>query len=161
MINFDPIDKMLFVGSCPTSLVDINRLANMLRVSAVMSLQSDADLRSHGISWPSMEQAYKDRDIVVARYPIRDFDPIDLEARLNESVEALNELLASNHKVYVHCNAGICRAPATVIGYLHRFRGLELDDALKHVRDVRPMVNPYMDAVRAALKPEESNLDAG
>ena len=68
--------------------------------------------------------------------------------------------LIEDHRVYVHCNAGICRAPATVIGFLHKYRGMELGDALQMVRDARPMVNPYMESVVAALKPLGSEQGA-
>jgi protein-tyrosine phosphatase len=140
--------------------MDVHRLANMLRVTAVLSLQSDADLDLHGIPWSVLEEAYIGSDIVVQRYPIRDFDPDDLQARLGDPVDALNALLIANHRVYVHCNAGICRAPAIVIGFLHRYRGMKFGSALQMVRDARPMVNPYMDSVVAALKPLESEQGA-
>ena len=153
MINFDPIDTGLFVGSCPTSEIDIGRLAGTLGITAVLNLQSDADLMRHNIPWPALETAYVAREIAIERHPINDFDPDDLQARLVGPVDALNALLENRHCVYVHCNAGICRAPATVIGYLHKYRDMELGEALQLLRDARPMVNPYMASVAAAFTP--------
>ena len=52
----------------------------------------------------------------------------------------------------MHCNAGICRAPATVLGYLCHFRGLSLEDGLAYIRENRPQANPYTGAVSKALR---------
>jgi atypical dual specificity phosphatase len=65
---------------------------------------------------------------------------------------ALNALLAVGHRVYVHCNAGVCRAPATVLGYLCHFREMSMQDGLEYIRSQRPQVHPYISAVEIALE---------
>ena len=150
MINFDRIESDIFIGSAPQSSVDVARLAQM-KVTAIVSLQSDHDLKSHRIDWPKMEKNYQYNNIAMQRFPIIDFDEQDLGNRLAEPVKALNNLLQVNHRVYVHCNAGICRAPATVLGYLCHFRGMELEKGLEYIRANRPQVNPYKSAVKIAL----------
>jgi protein-tyrosine phosphatase len=159
VINFDPVDRGVFIGSCPTSAVDVWRMANTLGITAVLNLQSNVDIRRHGILWPALVEAYALSDIIVERYPIRDFDPDDLQARLAGPVDALDALLMAEHTVYVHCSAGICRAPATVIGYLHKYRGMDLAGALRLLREARPVVNPYMQAVAAAFRGTEVDQD--
>ena len=151
MINFDRIEAEIFIGSAPQSSVDVARLAQ-LKVTAVVSLQSDQDLKSHRIDWPKLEKNYQHNNITVHRFPIIDFDEVDLGNRLAEPVKALNSLLQVGHRVYVHCNAGICRAPATVLGYLCHFRGMELEQGLEYIRANRPQVNPYRSAVKKALE---------
>ena len=151
MINFDRIEAEIFIGSAPQSSVDVARLAQ-LKVTAVVSLQSDQDLKSHRIDWPKLEKNYQHNNITVQRFPIIDFDEVDLGNRLAEPVKALNALLQVGHRVYVHCNAGICRAPATVLGYLCHFRGMELEQGLEYIRANRPQVNPYRSAVKKALE---------
>lgn len=41
-------------------------------------------------------------------------------------------------RVYVHCTAGLGRAPAVCIAYMYWFLGLELDVAYKTLTDIRP-----------------------
>ena len=41
-------------------------------------------------------------------------------------------------RVYVHCTAGLGRAPAVCIAYMYWFLGLELDVAYKRLTDIRP-----------------------
>ena len=44
MINFDPIDGGIFVGTCPTSLIDIQRL-KQAGFTSVLNLQTDVDFQ--------------------------------------------------------------------------------------------------------------------
>lgn len=151
MINFDLIEPNLIIGSCPQNTIDVDRLHKMLRVTAVLSLQTDQDFKYHNIDWSALEQYYAKCDIYVQRFPIADFNEQDLGERVAEPIKALNRLLAVDHKVYVHCNAGVCRASATVIGYLCHYKDMQLQQALTYVREKRPIVNPYMKAVEKAL----------
>jgi len=156
MINFDAIEPDIFVGSAPASSVDIARI-KQLKVSAVLSLQSDGDFRTHRIDWASLQKAYQYQNILVQRYPIQDFDEVDLGEKVAQPIMALHNLLNDGHRVYVHCNAGICRAPATVLGYLCHYRGMDVEQGLHYIRRNRPKANPYLRAVRRALS--ELNRD--
>ena len=145
MINFNQIEPNLFIGSAPSTHVDLTRLLP-LKITSVLSLQSDHDFKSHRINWPKLESAYRYNNIQVHRFPILDFDETDLGDRLAEPITQLHTLLNDGHCVYVHCNAGICRAPATVLGYLCHFRGMSLDEGLAFLRTKRPHMNPYKGA---------------
>jgi len=85
------------------------------------------------------------------RFPVIDFDELDLGEKLPAPVNTLNQMLEMQHRVYVHCNAGICRAPATVLTYLCHFRGMTPEEGLAYLRKERPQVHPYMSAVNIAL----------
>lgn len=151
MINFSRIEQDIFLGSAPQSSVDAARLSQM-KITAVLSLQSDADLQAHRIDWPKLQSAYEDQQIHAQRFPIIDFDEIDLGKKLPQPVVCLNQMLLLGHRVYVHCNAGICRAPATVLTYLCHYRGMSQEEGLAYLRKERPQVHPYMSAVDLALK---------
>ncbi len=150
MINFNRIEESIFLGSAPQSSVDIARLKQM-KITAVLSLQSDADFKSHRIDWKKLQSNYQYNEIAVQRFAIIDFDEKDLGDKLAEPVKALNALLSVGHRVYVHCNAGVCRAPATVLAYLCHYRGMSIDAALAYLRRSRPQVHPYISAVEKAL----------
>ena len=152
MINFDRIHENLFVGSAPKHVVDVMRLDKQLNITAILSLQTDRDFKSHKIDITSLTDAYAMSGMQYSRYPITDFDAADMAEKLVAPVKALHELLEHEHRVYVHCNAGICRAPATVLGYLHVYHGMSLEDGLVFLRQKRPIVNPYMDAVATAVQ---------
>lgn len=150
MINFSRLEDNVFIGSAPQSSVDAARLKQM-KITAVLSLQSDADFKSHRIDWKKLQSAYEYSEITVQRYPIIDFDELDLGKRLAEPIQALNSLLVLGHRVYVHCNAGVCRAPATVLGYLCHYRGMSVEEGLDYIRSQRPQAHPYVSSVQEAL----------
>ena len=151
MINFDRIENNIFIGTAPQNDVDVTRLAKM-KITAVVSLQSDHDLAGLRIDWKKLQSNYQDNNVSIQRFPIIDFDEVDLGNRLAEPIQALNALLAVGHRVYVHCNAGICRAPATVLGYLCHYKGMDVKGGLRYIRENRPQVHPYINSVEQALK---------
>lgn len=151
MINFSRLEQNIFIGSAPQSSVDASRLKQM-KITAVLSLQSDGDFRSHQIDWKKLQSAYQYNDIAVQRFPIIDFDENDLGNKLADPVQALNALLSVGHRVYVHCNAGVCRAPATVLGYLCHYRSMSIEEGLEYIRSQRPQAHPYISAVEIALQ---------
>lgn len=139
----------LFVGPCPKDPADIDQLGQALGVTAVLNLQTQQDFDYWSIDWDQLEAAYRAAGIDVRRVPIEDFNPDDLRHRLPGGVAALDALLKAGHTTYVHCSAGINRAPSTVIAYLHWVEGWELDRAVAHVTE-RRACDPYVEAIRLA-----------
>jgi len=150
MINFNLIEDNIFIGSAPQNKVDVERI-KQLKVTAILSLQSDADFKQHRIDWALLQNLYEQNDIAVQRFPIQDFNEQDLGKKVGQPIQALKQLLDVKHRVYVHCNAGVCRASATVLGYLCVYRGMTFDEGLAYLRAKRPQVNPYKKAVELAV----------
>lgn len=149
MINFDRITKTIFIGTYPQSPLDIDRLRDGARVTAVVNLQSDADMKSLRVDWKTLTKHYIRRDMVIYRHPILDFDPADLTRNLRSAVVRVGELESVGHRIYIHCTAGVGRAPAVVIGHLAWNLGWDLDEAHQFVLE-RRVCNPYIDAIRDA-----------
>ncbi|MGO8748799.1 MAG: dual specificity protein phosphatase family protein [Thermoguttaceae bacterium] len=149
MMDFDKILPQLFVGSCPIQPGDIDLLRRELGITAVLNVQTDEDFAYWGIDWDRLARHYRNAGIEVRRVPVRDFDPDHLRERLPECVRVLDELLQSEHRVYVNCSGGINRSPTTVIAYLHWIQGKDLDEAADHVRSCRHC-DPYVEAIRLA-----------
>lgn len=149
MINFDRITRTIFVGTYPQSPLDIDRLRDGARITAVVNLQSDTDMKALGVNWSKLEKHYSRREITVYRHPIRDFDPTDLAGRMRGAVAQVRDLEAVGHRIYIHCTAGVGRAPAVAIGHLAWNLGWGLDDAYDFVRE-RRACDPYIDAIRDA-----------
>ena len=57
----------------------------------------------------------------------QDFDPHSLRSILPGAVKAIQAELAHGRKVYVHCTAGLGRAPAACIAYMYWFRDFQLE----------------------------------
>lgn len=128
--------------------MDLERLQSGPKITAVLNLQTDSDFKALRLKWPKIRQGYLDRNIRCERWPITDFSPEDLELRLEGAVNRLEELIGGGHRVYVHCTAGVGRAPATVIGYLAWHKGMDLDEAYTLVKSLRAC-DPYIDVIRS------------
>ena len=136
MINFDKIIDDIFVGTCPISIIDVQRL-KQAGMSAILNLQTDRDFSVTGINWPMLEQYYHQNQISSYRYPIIDFDDIDMTNLLPGAVDLLQEMVAKHSRIYVHCTAGKQRSPSAVIGYLAWCKGHGLQSALDIVMAAR------------------------
>ncbi len=149
VINLTRIQTELFVGTCPRTPIDVDRLTFGPRITAVLNLQTDEDFINQRLDWDAVYSRYQARDLVLARWPIRDFDPQDLRARLGGAVRQLQVLLDVGHRVYVHCTAGIGRAPGVAIAYLSWIQGWDLEQAHRFVTDQRACA-PYIESIRQA-----------
>ena len=73
-----------------------------------------------------MVQYYKQIGIQAEHFPIHDFNEQDLTEKLFEGAQLLNHMInALDQTVFVHCTAGMGRAPAVVLVYLCLFRPYE------------------------------------
>jgi protein-tyrosine phosphatase len=147
VISISRIEPNLFVGSHPQNFVDLDRLRGQLRVTAILNLQTDEDFRRLGLKWDTMEHACHERDLVLRRWPVAEFDDDALLARVEGAVEELHELLQSGHRVYLHCTAGMERAPSVAIAYLAWRADWLLEDAYRHVIEQRAC-NPRIELLR-------------
>jgi predicted protein tyrosine phosphatase len=59
---------------------------------------------------------------------------------LNEFTDFMDECVVNNHKVLVHCVAGINRSATLLIAYLVRRRGMSLIDAISLCHAKRPII---------------------
>lgn len=136
----------LAVGEYPTP-EDAVWLRDVCRIGTVISLQDDLDLERKGLRLSALQRAYTAADIALERFPVSDGDAAGLCVVLDRVVAALHARLEAGQRVYLHCNAGLNRAPSVAVAYLHRHHGLALDDACATIKALRPCV-PYMRALR-------------
>ena len=143
--GLDAILPQLLVGEYPR-VEDLAWLRDEHGVTAIVSLQDDADLASKRLQVLDLERACADLGLAFERLPIADGDPDGLAARLPAVVEHLRALIDGGARVYLHCNAGYNRAPTAAIAYLHVHRDMPLDAACEAVKARRSCV-PYVTAL--------------
>lgn len=138
----------LWVGAYPEEH-DFAWLAATHGVRAVMNLQDDFDLAAKRLTHKALEAAAAASGIAFARLPVADGDTAGLVERLPQLVAALAESIRLHGPTYLHCNAGINRAPTVAIAYLHVHHLLALEDAVRQVKARRSCL-PYVSALEAA-----------
>lgn len=147
---FDYVPDDLFIGPYPQTADDVKALA-AAGATAVFNVQTDEDFAHRGVQWRELLAAYAAAGVTVVRYPIADFNRTSLRARLHGAAREIETLVDGGHKVYIHCTAGMGRAPASAVAYLCMARGWDLDEAVAHVRKHRPVAVPNVPVLRDAL----------
>ena len=150
-MNYTRILDDLIVGSCLQTPEDVTALEQE-GVTTVLCLQENSDMEYFSLNVdPIRERCAKGRVIDHIRYAIRDFDPYSLRRRLPEAVAliAQNEQAPGHGTTYVHCTAGLGRAPATALGYMWWVKGIPLDIAYEQLTTLRPC-KPREEAIREA-----------
>lgn len=142
-LNWSEIREDIVVGSCPMTAEDIDRIREHTKATAILSIQSDQCRAAFDINYEEHQSHGTGRGLVMINAPMRDFDPRHQRQRLPDAVRALHRLLDARHRVYVHCTAGINRAPLTVLTYLTFVEGMSIEEAMRLIHDARPEAAPY------------------
>lgn len=148
-MDLDQITPHLYLGSCPRTTADIDRLKTDYGVTAVLNLQTDEDNLRLAIPWPVLESHYHECRVELRRCPVEDFDQEDLRRRLPACVRSLHDLLQAGHVVYVHCTAGMNRSPTVIMAYLLWVERVPLGRAISQVVGQR-YCDPSLWAIEAA-----------
>ena len=122
-------------------------------VTGVFNVQTEIDFAHRGINWDKMLQFYRDHNITAVHYPIHDFNEEDLKSKLIEGATLLDKMInVQGLDVYVHCTAGMGRAPAVVLVYLCLFQGMQPEEARIFVKSYRTVSVPNMNAVKTIVQ---------
>ncbi|CAA2953560.1 phosphoglucan phosphatase DSP4, amyloplastic isoform X3 [Olea europaea subsp. europaea] len=96
------------------------------------------------------EYANSCSDVQHLRAEIREFDAFDLRMRLPSVVSKLGKAIDQNGGVtYVHCTAGLGRAPAVVLAYMFWVQGYKLCEARNLLVSKRSCF-PKLDPIKSA-----------
>lgn len=149
-MNYNFIRPDLIVGSCLQSPEDVDKLRS-IGVKTIFCLQQDPDLEYFGVDIHAIREYAKTfGDIQHLRAEIRDFDAFDLRLRLPAVVSKLCRAINRNGGVtYIHCTAGMGRAPAVALAYMFWVQGYQLSEAHKLLLSKRSCC-PKVDAIRGA-----------
>jgi protein-tyrosine phosphatase len=146
----------LYIGSHPKTIDDIEKLRKEFAVTAVLNLQTEADMASVDLLWQPLETHYKAACLHLVRLPVQE-EQKEMRAKLLQCVRMLDDLIAREHTVFVHCTAGIARSPTVAIGYLRWCAGWEWDAAVTHVTKLRQGCSPHLEALRFAMRHHASS----
>ena len=151
------ISSELLVGEYPAP-EDIEWLKDTWNVAAVHNLQDDEDLRHNGIDLGALRAGYNAHGIGFHRTPIQDGSADAMAARLEVAIRDLRRLVDAHGRVYLHCNAGMNRAPTLAIAFLRAHRRMSLDAALALVK-ARRACGPFMTVLEDYFGPRTFKPD--
>lgn len=131
---------------------DTKWLKEDVGVTSVLCLQDHIDLAGKAVALADLIEAYRAADIHFQHAPVPDGEQQIFQERLPAILSQLTAQIAARQKVYVHCNAGMNRAPTVAVAYLHEHGGMTLDAARDFVKQRHPCV-PYMTMLAAYYAP--------
>lgn len=143
------IETDLVVGSQPQKPDDIRYLSEEEDIAVILSLQQRKDLEYWGVNGDALLQAADAHGVEYIKVEAVDFDPHSLRGILPKAVAALERARREHGKTYVHCTAGLGRAPAVAIASLFWNKTMNLDEAYQYLTRIRPC-GPNVDAIRGA-----------
>ncbi|KAG0473315.1 hypothetical protein HPP92_015172 [Vanilla planifolia] len=149
-MNYNFILPDLIVGSCLQTPSDVDKLIG-IGVRTIFCLQQNADLEYFGVDIQAIERyAIQNDKIEHCRAEIRDFDAFDLRMRLPAVVSRLHKAINRNGGVtYIHCTAGLGRAPSVALAFMYWILGYKLSEANKLLQSKRSCC-PKLEAIRLA-----------
>ena len=143
----------LLIGEYPRH-GDAEWLKREHRVTAVHNLQDADDLRLHGIDLGRLRAEYAEHGIEFAHTPIADGSEEAVREQLQHALADLHSLILPGGRVYLHCNAGMNRAPTVAIAYLRAHRRMSLNEAMAHVKR-RRACGPFMAMLEEYFGPRD------
>ena len=151
-LNWGEITPEIVIGTCPMTTRDLERIQTDTDVTALLSVQHDDCHAYWGIDYSEFVAKGTKLSLSMARQPIRDFDIVDMRRHLPRAIALLVQLQADGHRTYVHCTAGLGRAPLTVLGYLTLIEGLHPDHAIQLILKGRPEAVPAWEAYHGCVE---------
>jgi protein-tyrosine phosphatase len=151
------ISDELLVGEYPAQ-DDIGWLKDTYGITAVHNLQDDEDLRINGLDDRRLSAEYTAHGIYYVRTPIQDGSADAMAERLEAALHDLRDLVLSGSRVYLHCNAGMNRAPTLAIAFLRAYRQMSLEEAMILVKKQRAC-GPFMTVLEEYFGPRDYTPD--
>ena len=147
------ITPYLLIGEYPR-VEDVRWLKDSFAVSAIHNLQDDDDLRINGLDIAALRRECEANEIKLVRTAIQDGSADAMAERLKVALDDLHRLIASGRRVFLHCNAGLNRAPTLAVGYLRAHGKMSLDEAVAHVKQ-RRACGPFMTILEDYFGPRD------
>lgn len=151
-LDWAEITPTIVIGTCPMTPADVERIRDEAGVSAILNVQHGDCLAYWSIDYRAHESRGRQLGLEMARCPIRDFDIDDMRRQLPAATAALARLQAAGHRTYVHCTAGLGRAPLTVLAWLTLVEGLHPEHTIGLILRARPSAVPAWEAYHGCVQ---------
>mmetsp|Transcript_39351 Transcript_39351/g.47694 ORF Transcript_39351/g.47694 Transcript_39351/m.47694 type:complete len:414 (+) Transcript_39351:205-1446(+) len=151
--NWARVTDHIIVGSCIQTVEDLDRIRTEENVGTILCLQEDKDMAWWDLDIKPIQRRAAETGMNHLRMPLRDFDAMDIRSNIASLISALSpemtSLKAEGKSLYVHCTAGLGRAPVVALAYMHWIEGTPLEDAYSSLFAVR-RCHPQLKAIREA-----------
>lgn len=133
-LEYNKIDKYIYIGTTICCQYHFNKILKK-------NIIADIDLEKEKMDKPSGVTAF-------LWLPTIDFTPPS-QLQLFTGADFINILVKNKMKCYVHCNAGLGRAPTLVAAYYILHNELTPKQAIRKIKKKRARINPNIKQMAA------------
>lgn len=147
LLQYCQVTPQLYVGSQFNA--SGKRLLEQRGISSCVNMRIERDDAAFGLALPQY-----------LHLPTIDDDAPSFE-HLEKGVDFISGIIKGGGKVYIHCGAGVGRAPTMAAAYLIA-EGCTLEEALAKIRKVRPFITitpPQLDQLQKFQQHYRSKAD--
>ena len=149
LLRYSRVAPALYVG--PQYRARGKRALARAGITHIVNMRSEFDDAAHGLT-PQDADRY-------CHLPTAD-DRAPSTAHLAQGAAFIREAIGGGGKVYIHCSAGVGRAPTMAAAYLME-QGCDMDAALELIRRARPFINLTPPQIQALRRIAEDRAAAG
>jgi protein-tyrosine phosphatase len=136
--GFGEILERFLIGAYPTDPDDV-RMLEWMGVKRILNLVED---REYGRGERELvENALREAGIDEHRIRLTDYGNLPPE-QLEEAVTKINRWLDQGLTTYMHCRAGWQRSAAIAAGVVATRQQIDVEDALRFVKQAKPSADP-------------------
>lgn len=137
ILRYSRVTPALYVG--PQHRANGKRALTQAGIAYILNMRSEFDDDAHGLTLDAPpDGSPADARASYCHLPTPD-DEAPSMAHLAQGIAFIESAIDGGGKVYIHCSAGVGRAPTMAAAYLIR-RGYGADDALDLIRSARPFI---------------------
>ena len=132
LLQYSRVTDVLYVG--PQFRENGKTTLARAGITHIVNMRSEFDDAKHGLTKGRCGTYH------YCHLPTIDDEPIS-SAHISRGIQFIDSAIDSDGKVYIHCSAGVGRAPSMAAAYLIS-KGYCANDALDLIRRVRPFIRP-------------------
>lgn len=141
LLQYSRVTESLYVG--PQHRAGGKRALIHAGITHIVNMRSEFDDAAHGLTLDDARPSHPLQDAQDKKYcylPTPDDEPISPEHIAN-GITFIDGAIRGGGVVYIHCSAGVGRAPSMAAAYLIS-TGWGVEDALALIRKARPFIRP-------------------
>ena len=131
-LKYSRVTDSIYVG--PQHRSNGKRALKQAGITHIINMRSEFDDESYGLTLGDV------RSDNYCYLPTVDDNPISAE-HIEKGIAYIDSAIEGGGKVYIHCSAGVGRAPSMAAAFLIS-RGYSAEEALGLIRQARPFIKP-------------------
>jgi protein-tyrosine phosphatase len=131
-LKYSRVTESIYVG--PQHRINGKRALEHAGITHIINMRSEFDDELYGLT---LGDVHSDNYCYL---PTIDDDPISAE-HIERGIAFISSAIESGGKVYIHCSAGVGRAPSMAAAFLIS-RGYSTAEAFGLIRQTRPFIKP-------------------